>query len=65
MGNSKYYNYSLSINGTERKYGHQPQDYLTDVIVSDFKFNWTGDVNECQIMATNIIWGVYLFLIIS
>ncbi|XP_033225479.1 N-acetylglucosamine-6-sulfatase-like isoform X2 [Belonocnema kinseyi] len=32
VGNSKYYNYSLSINGTERKYGNQPQDYLTDVI---------------------------------
>ncbi|XP_051174847.1 N-acetylglucosamine-6-sulfatase-like [Leptopilina boulardi] len=32
IGNSKYYNYSLSINGTKRKYGNQPEDYLTDVI---------------------------------
>ncbi|KAK2582866.1 hypothetical protein KPH14_008944 [Odynerus spinipes] len=32
VGNSKYYNYSLSINGTERKYGDKPEDYLTDVI---------------------------------
>ncbi|XP_012062445.1 PREDICTED: N-acetylglucosamine-6-sulfatase-like [Atta cephalotes] len=33
IGNSKYYNYSLSINGTERKYGDSSNDYLTDVIV--------------------------------
>lgn len=32
VGNSKYYNYSLSINGTEKKYGDKPKDYLTDVI---------------------------------
>ncbi|KAL0120010.1 hypothetical protein PUN28_007995 [Cardiocondyla obscurior] len=32
IGNSKYYNYSLSINGTERKYGNSPSDYFTDVI---------------------------------
>lgn len=32
MGNSKYYDYSLSINGTEKQYGNQPGDYLTDVI---------------------------------
>ncbi|XP_012281977.1 N-acetylglucosamine-6-sulfatase isoform X2 [Orussus abietinus] len=32
VGNSKYYSYSLSLNGTERKYGNKPQDYLTDVI---------------------------------
>lgn len=34
LGNSKYYNYSLSINGTEKSYGNSPSDYLTDVIVS-------------------------------
>ncbi|XP_015117296.1 N-acetylglucosamine-6-sulfatase [Diachasma alloeum] len=32
VGNSKYFDYSLSINGTERKYGHTPDQYLTDVI---------------------------------
>lgn len=32
IGNSKYYNYSLSINGTEAKYGNSTSDYLTDVI---------------------------------
>ncbi|XP_050459479.1 N-acetylglucosamine-6-sulfatase-like isoform X1 [Cataglyphis hispanica] len=32
IGNSKYYNYSLSINGTEMKYGDNTGDYLTDVI---------------------------------
>ncbi|XP_014228915.1 N-acetylglucosamine-6-sulfatase-like [Trichogramma pretiosum] len=32
VGNSKYYSYSLSINGKERKYGTSPNDYLTDVI---------------------------------
>lgn len=32
VGNSKYYNYSLSINGTEKQYGDKPEDYLTDVI---------------------------------
>ncbi|XP_043277079.1 N-acetylglucosamine-6-sulfatase-like [Venturia canescens] len=33
VGNSKYYDYSLSINGREKKYGHNPEtDYLTDVI---------------------------------
>lgn len=34
IGNSKYYNYSLSINGTEKQFGSEPNDYLTDVIVS-------------------------------
>ncbi|XP_076618807.1 N-acetylglucosamine-6-sulfatase [Colletes latitarsis] len=32
IGNSKYYNYSLSLNGTERKFGSKPNEYLTDVI---------------------------------
>ncbi|XP_076664914.1 N-acetylglucosamine-6-sulfatase [Andrena cerasifolii] len=32
IGNSKYYNYSLSINGTKEKYGADPTEYLTDVI---------------------------------
>lgn len=34
VGNSRYYNYSLSINGTEKKFGDKPNEYLTDVIVS-------------------------------
>lgn len=33
VGNSKYYNYSLSINGTEKKFGSNTKEYLTDVIV--------------------------------
>ncbi|KAJ8672760.1 hypothetical protein QAD02_004020 [Eretmocerus hayati] len=32
VGNSKYYNYSLSANGVEKRYGAKPEDYLTDVI---------------------------------
>ncbi|XP_011315423.1 N-acetylglucosamine-6-sulfatase [Fopius arisanus] len=32
VGNSKYYDYSLSINGSAKTYGHSPNDYLTDVI---------------------------------
>ncbi|XP_029049043.2 N-acetylglucosamine-6-sulfatase-like [Osmia bicornis bicornis] len=32
VGNSRYYNYSLSINGTEKKFGDKPNEYLTDVI---------------------------------
>lgn len=37
IGNSKYYDYSLSINGTETKYGNSSSDYLTDVIVSTIR----------------------------
>ncbi|XP_015436726.1 PREDICTED: N-acetylglucosamine-6-sulfatase-like, partial [Dufourea novaeangliae] len=32
IGNSKYYNYTLSINGTTKEYGNEPTEYLTDVI---------------------------------
>ncbi|KAF2368478.1 Sulfatase N-terminal [Trinorchestia longiramus] len=33
VGNSRYYNYSLSVNGTEEKHGQDPdKDYLTTVI---------------------------------
>ncbi|XP_053976452.1 N-acetylglucosamine-6-sulfatase-like [Hylaeus volcanicus] len=32
IGNSKYYDYSLSINGTKMKFGNNPAEYLTDVI---------------------------------
>ncbi|KAL4225641.1 hypothetical protein ACF0H5_016330 [Mactra antiquata] len=33
VGNSRYYNYALSVNGVREKHGNQyPQDYLTDVI---------------------------------
>lgn len=34
IGNSKYYNYSLSINGTKKEFGNDSSSYLTDVIVS-------------------------------
>nr|XP_050862072.1 N-acetylglucosamine-6-sulfatase-like [Vespula vulgaris] len=34
VGNSKYYNYTLSINGTKKEYGDEPEDYLTDVIAN-------------------------------
>ncbi|XP_047106793.1 N-acetylglucosamine-6-sulfatase-like [Schistocerca piceifrons] len=33
-GNSQYYNYSLSVNGTEVKHGDSEEDYLTDLITS-------------------------------
>ncbi|XP_076647344.1 N-acetylglucosamine-6-sulfatase [Halictus rubicundus] len=32
IGNSKYYNYSLSINGSKEMYADKPSDYFTDVI---------------------------------
>ncbi|CAD6239730.1 GSCOCG00012563001-RA-CDS, partial [Cotesia congregata] len=32
LGNSKYYNYTLSINGTAKFYSDKTEDYLTDVI---------------------------------
>ena len=36
VGNSRYYNYTLSVNGTARRHGDDyAEDYLTDVIVSD------------------------------
>lgn len=35
LGNSRYYNYSLSINGTEKFFAN---DYLTDAIVKYFTF---------------------------
>lgn len=35
VGNSQYYNYSLSVNGEEEKHGDSYEaDYLTDLIVS-------------------------------
>lgn len=35
VGNSQYYNYSLSVNGDEEKHGdNYGDDYLTDLIVS-------------------------------
>ncbi|XP_014484648.1 PREDICTED: N-acetylglucosamine-6-sulfatase-like isoform X2 [Dinoponera quadriceps] len=46
LGNSKYYDYSLSINGTERTYGNGTSDYFTDVISNlalDFINAHTGD----------------------
>jgi N-acetylglucosamine-6-sulfatase len=32
VGNSKYYNYTLSVNGTWVEFGDRPDDYLTDRI---------------------------------
>lgn len=33
LGNSRYYNYSLSVNGSKETFGHHPDhDYLTNVI---------------------------------
>lgn len=32
VGNSRYYNYTLSVNGTWIDYGDRPEDYLTDRI---------------------------------
>ncbi|XP_057341446.1 N-acetylglucosamine-6-sulfatase-like isoform X1 [Microplitis mediator] len=32
VGNSKYYNYTLSVNGSAKFYGDKIKDYLTDVI---------------------------------
>ena len=35
VGNSRYYNYTLSVNGTAQKHGDSyEEDYLTDIIVS-------------------------------
>lgn len=35
MGNSQYYNYTLSVNGKEEKHSDSYEDdYLTDLIVS-------------------------------
>ncbi len=35
VGNSKYYNYTLSVNGKEEKHGdNYEKDYLPDLIVS-------------------------------
>lgn len=35
VGNSQYYNYTLSVNGKEEKHGdNYEKDYLTDLIVS-------------------------------
>lgn len=31
-GNSKYYNYTLSVNGTAKHFGDEPDEYLTDVM---------------------------------
>ncbi|XP_066603653.1 N-acetylglucosamine-6-sulfatase-like [Prorops nasuta] len=44
-GNSKYYNYILSINGNEKKYNQKPEEYLTDVIknlATDYIRKWNS-----------------------
>ncbi|XP_011636259.1 N-acetylglucosamine-6-sulfatase-like isoform X2 [Pogonomyrmex barbatus] len=54
IGNSKYYDYSLSINGTEVKYGNSPSDYLTDVInnlATDFIKGYSGDQPFLMVLA--------------
>lgn len=44
VGNSQYYNYTLSVNGKEEKHGDRYEaDYLTDLIVSGCGgFTFTG-----------------------
>lgn len=43
VGNSQYYNYSLSVNGEEEKHGDSYEaDYLTDLIVSREPFLLLG-----------------------
>lgn len=38
VGNSRYYNYTLSANGKPEKHGHTySTDYLTDILVSTAK----------------------------
>ncbi|XP_011867289.1 PREDICTED: N-acetylglucosamine-6-sulfatase-like [Vollenhovia emeryi] len=54
VGNSRYYDYSLSINGTERKYGNSPSDYLTDVINNlavDFIKAYSGNKPFLMVLA--------------
>ncbi|KAM0734278.1 N-acetylglucosamine-6-sulfatase [Formica fusca] len=54
IGNSKYYNYSLSINGTEMKYGDSTSDYLTDVINNlavDFINGYSDDQPFLMVLA--------------
>ncbi|XP_077256350.1 N-acetylglucosamine-6-sulfatase [Temnothorax americanus] len=54
IGNSRYYDYSLSINGTERKYGDSPSDYLTDVISNlavDFIKGYSGNQPFLMVLA--------------
>ncbi|KMQ96049.1 n-acetylglucosamine-6-sulfatase-like protein [Lasius niger] len=54
IGNSKYYDYSLSINGTEIKYGNNSSDYLTDVISNlavDFINGYSDDQPFLMVLA--------------
>ncbi|XP_070155513.1 N-acetylglucosamine-6-sulfatase isoform X1 [Polyergus mexicanus] len=54
IGNSKYYNYSLSINGTVMKYGDSTSDYLTDVINNlavDFINGYSDDQPFLMVLA--------------
>ncbi|GIY68690.1 n-acetylglucosamine-6-sulfatase [Caerostris extrusa] len=46
VGNSCYYNYSLSVNGKEVKHGSDPQnDYLTNVIMK-YSLNFLSQQND-------------------
>ncbi|XP_043505597.1 N-acetylglucosamine-6-sulfatase-like [Polistes fuscatus] len=45
VGNSKYYDYTLSINGTRKRYGDKPEDYLTDVI-NDIAMEFLNQYNS-------------------
>ena len=57
-GNSRYYNYSLSINGEEEKHGDDYEnDYLTDVIgrkAEDFLDNVDGIMNGVNAVKTHL-----------
>ena len=47
VGNSRYYNFDLSVNGTREKHGEKyPDDYLTDIVVSTMHTDlWQDSVN--------------------
>lgn len=52
VGNSVYYNYTLSVNGKAEVHGDKyPDDYLTDVIVS--------------MRVTNFFWTITFVLLLS
>lgn len=49
VGNSKYYNYTLSLNGHEEKHGdHYEEDYLTDLLVSHSTSSWASPPLWCH-----------------
>lgn len=45
VGNSIYYNYTLSVNGTSEEHADKPEDYLTDV-VKEFSLSFLRNLGE-------------------